>query len=184
MRMLKQLKWSYLVVDEGHRLKNKDSKLFVVLTKEYESRRKLILTGTPLQNNIGELWNLLNFLLPTVFDTDADFKTWFSKPFTVSQDQEEEEASQEEQMVLINRLHQARPLPTHLCRACMPRAHQQASCQQGRARQGFTTAWRLAGVAWGALSLEPCRLPAMPCRTHAAPIMPRPRALCRPAREM
>ena len=36
------------------------------------------LTGTPLQNNIGELWNLLNFLLPTVFDTDADFKTWCS----------------------------------------------------------------------------------------------------------
>jgi len=111
MRMLKQLKWSYLVVDEGHRLKNKDSKLFVVLTKEYESRRKLILTGTPLQNNISELWNLLNFLLPTVFDTDADFKTWFSKPFSVSPDEEQEDASQEEQMVLINRLHQVRHLP-------------------------------------------------------------------------
>ena len=66
LRMLKQIKWSYMVVDEGHRLKNKDSKLFVVLTREYESRRKLILTGTPLQNNISELWNLLNFLLPTV----------------------------------------------------------------------------------------------------------------------
>jgi SNF2 family DNA or RNA helicase len=66
LRMLKTIKWTYMVVDEGHRLKNKDSKLFVVLTKEYSTHRKLILTGTPLQNNIGELWNLLNFLLPTV----------------------------------------------------------------------------------------------------------------------
>jgi len=107
LRMLKQIKWSYMVVDEGHRLKNNESKLFVVLTKEYESKRKLILTGTPLQTNIGELWNLLNFILPTVFDTDADFKTWFSKPFAHGDETaEDEEASQEEQMVLINRLHQ------------------------------------------------------------------------------
>jgi ATP-dependent helicase STH1/SNF2 len=49
--MLKSLAWSYMVVDEGHRLKNKDSKLFNVLSKDYSSRRKLILTGTPLQNN-------------------------------------------------------------------------------------------------------------------------------------
>lgn len=88
------------------RLKNKDSKLFQVLTKEYVSKRKVILTGTPLQNNVNELWNLLNFLLPNVFDTDADFKTWFSKPFAIEEEEEEEEASQEEQMVLINRLHQ------------------------------------------------------------------------------
>jgi hypothetical protein len=65
--------------EQGHRLKNKDSKLFTVLMKEYVSKRKLILTGTPLQNNINELWNLLNFLMPTVFDTDQDFKSWFSK---------------------------------------------------------------------------------------------------------
>lgn len=109
MRHLKSLKWSYIVVDEGHRLKNKDSKLFMVLMKEYVSKRKLILTGTPLQNNINELWNLLNFLMPTVFDTDQDFKSWFSKPFAIGDepdDEEAEETSQEEQMVLINRLHQ------------------------------------------------------------------------------
>jgi SNF2 family DNA or RNA helicase len=46
--MLKNLAWSYMVVDEGHRLKNKDSKLFNVLSKDYSSRRKLILTGYPL----------------------------------------------------------------------------------------------------------------------------------------
>jgi SWI/SNF-related matrix-associated actin-dependent regulator of chromatin subfamily A member 5 len=69
----------YFSCEQGHRLKNKDSKLFTVLMKEYVSKRKLILTGTPLQNNINELWNLLNFLMPTVFDTDQDFKSWFSK---------------------------------------------------------------------------------------------------------
>ena len=106
---LKKFDWSYIVVDEGHRLKNKDSRLFIVLMKEYRSRAKLILTGTPLQNNINELWNLLNFLMPAVFDTDQDFKSWFSKPFAIGEedgDEEEEESSNEEQMVLINRLHQ------------------------------------------------------------------------------
>lgn len=115
MRYLKKFDWSYIVVDEGHRLKNKDSRLFIVLMKEYRSRAKLILTGTPLQNNINELWNLLNFLMPAVFDTDQDFKSWFSKPFAIGEeegDEDEEESSNEEQMVLINRLHQVLYTPT------------------------------------------------------------------------
>lgn len=118
MRYLKKFEWSYIVVDEGHRLKNKDSRLFIVLMKEYRSRAKLILTGTPLQNNINELWNLLNFLMPSVFDTDQDFKSWFSKPFAIGddddQEDEEESSSNEEQMVLINRLHQVRLLSAPL----------------------------------------------------------------------
>ena len=51
---------------EGHRLKNAHCRFAQVLGQEYTSRNRLLLTGTPLQNNLPELWSLLNFLLPKV----------------------------------------------------------------------------------------------------------------------
>ena len=63
--ILKKFPWKYLVVDEGHRLKNHECKLINAL-KKLESENRLLLTGTPLQNNLAELWSLLNFLLPQV----------------------------------------------------------------------------------------------------------------------
>lgn len=73
---LQRVGWKYIIVDEGHRLKNIDSKLMRVL-KNFSSANRMLLTGTPLQNNLVELWALLNFLLPDVF-TDLDiFHTWF-----------------------------------------------------------------------------------------------------------
>ena len=59
--------WRYIVVDEGHRLKNMNCRLIKEL-KQYHSANRLLLTGTPLQNNLSELWSLLNFLLPEIFD--------------------------------------------------------------------------------------------------------------------
>ena len=63
-------------MDEGHRLKNRESKLFTCLTGKngYRAANRLILSGTPLQNEIHELWSLLNFLLPDVFETNDDFE--------------------------------------------------------------------------------------------------------------
>eukprot|EP00898_Chlorokybus_atmophyticus_P003858 jgi/Chlat1/4473/Chrsp29S04570 len=58
---LKPVPWDALIVDEGHRLKNEKSKLFVQLTT-FSTAHRVLLTGTPLQNNIGELFNLLQFL--------------------------------------------------------------------------------------------------------------------------
>lgn len=55
--------WKYIIVDEGHRLKNLNCRLIKEL-KMYNSANRLLLTGTPLQNNLSELWSLLNFLLP------------------------------------------------------------------------------------------------------------------------
>ena len=49
-------------------MKNKESKLTVTLSKHYQCQRRLLLTGTPLQNNLPELWALLNFLLPKIFE--------------------------------------------------------------------------------------------------------------------
>ena len=74
--MLKTLTWSYIVVDEGHRLKNSKTNLFVQL-KKIPSKHRLLLTGTPLQNNMGELWSLLNFLQPDLFHDYQIFEVSF-----------------------------------------------------------------------------------------------------------
>lgn len=62
--VLKKINWEVLVVDEAHRLKNADSKFFKV-SSQLETKHKILLTGTPLQNNILELINLIEFIAPT-----------------------------------------------------------------------------------------------------------------------
>jgi hypothetical protein len=61
---------------QGHRLKNHRCMLFQKL-KELRVENRLLLTGTPLQNNLAELWSLLNFILPTVFTSLEKFESWF-----------------------------------------------------------------------------------------------------------
>uniref|UniRef100_H3CDL5 Proliferation-associated SNF2-like protein n=1 Tax=Tetraodon nigroviridis TaxID=99883 RepID=H3CDL5_TETNG len=61
-KFLQRLQWKYLIVDEGHRIKNLNCRLVREL-KRLPTDNKLLLTGTPLQNNLAELWSLLNFLL-------------------------------------------------------------------------------------------------------------------------
>lgn len=82
---LKKHKWHYLVIDEAHRMKNEKSKLSITLRK-MSSRNRLLLTGTPLQNNLHELWALLNFLLPDVFNSSDDFDTWFDSNECLGED--------------------------------------------------------------------------------------------------
>ncbi|OQS01190.1 hypothetical protein ACHHYP_01742 [Achlya hypogyna] len=69
--------WKFMIIDEGHRLKNMNCLLMKEL-KKCKSENRLLLSGTPLQNNLSELWSLLNFLLPDVFDDLALFESWFS----------------------------------------------------------------------------------------------------------
>lgn len=73
---LKKFRWQYIVVDEAHRIKNEDSSLSQIIRLFY-SKNRLLITGTPLQNNLHELWALLNFLLPDVFGDSAVFDEWF-----------------------------------------------------------------------------------------------------------
>ncbi|XP_014676572.1 PREDICTED: SWI/SNF-related matrix-associated actin-dependent regulator of chromatin subfamily A member 5-like [Priapulus caudatus] len=75
--VFKKFHWRYLVIDEAHRIKNEQSKLSEIV-REFKSTNRLLLTGTPLQNNLHELWALLNFLLPDVFNSADDFDSWFN----------------------------------------------------------------------------------------------------------
>lgn len=103
--ILSKIKWVYLIIDEGHRLKNANSKLFVTLTQHYSSRYRLILTGTPLQNNLPELWALLNMVLPRVFNSAQSFDEWFNTPFANTGGQDKIELNEEEALLIIKRLH-------------------------------------------------------------------------------
>ena len=63
---LTKIAWHYLIIDEAHRLKNEASQ-FSTTVRMLNTKHRLLLTGTPLQNNLHELWALLNFLLPDIF---------------------------------------------------------------------------------------------------------------------
>lgn len=74
---LSKFTWNYLVIDEAHRLKNEAS-TFSLTVRTFETRYRILLTGTPLQNSLHELWALLNFLLPDVFESSEQFDQWFN----------------------------------------------------------------------------------------------------------
>ncbi|CAL9095085.1 unnamed protein product [Musa acuminata var. zebrina] len=100
---LKKIHWHYMIVDEGHRLKNHECALAKTLVSGYRIRRRLLLTGTPIQNSLQELWALLNFLLPSIFNSVQNFEEWFNAPFV---DKCEVSLTDEEQLLIIRRLHQ------------------------------------------------------------------------------
>jgi SWI/SNF-related matrix-associated actin-dependent regulator of chromatin subfamily A member 5 len=76
-KVLNKFAWNYLIIDEAHRLKNEASS-FSKTIRTFETRYRLLLTGTPLQNNLHELWSLLNFLVPDVFASAEQFDEWFN----------------------------------------------------------------------------------------------------------
>ncbi len=71
-----RFEWRYIVIDEAHRLKNEETRISVV-ARELKTQFRLLITGTPLQNNLHELWALLNFLLPEVFNDSSLFEDFF-----------------------------------------------------------------------------------------------------------
>ncbi|XP_065889551.1 chromodomain-helicase-DNA-binding protein 4-like isoform X2 [Dysidea avara] len=96
--VLQSIDWAVLIVDEAHRLKNNQSKFFKTLSA-YTIHYKLLLTGTPLQNNLEELFHLLNFLNPDSFSSLEHFQEEF------------EDVSKEDQILKLHEM-----LAPHLLR--------------------------------------------------------------------
>ncbi|KAK7737697.1 transcriptional regulator [Diaporthe eres] len=103
--ILSKIKWFHMIIDEGHRMKNSNSKLSATIQQYYSTRFRLILTGTPLQNNLSELWAMLNFTLPNIFKSAKTFDEWFNTPFANTGSQDKMELTEEEQILVIRRLH-------------------------------------------------------------------------------
>ncbi|KAF9989414.1 hypothetical protein BGZ75_006402 [Mortierella antarctica] len=103
-KFLSRYNWKYIIVDEGHRLKNMDCKLIREL-KSYHSANRLLLTGTPLQNNLSELWSLLNFLLPDIFDDKEGFAEWFDFSDINAKEGQERILGEESENGIVSSLH-------------------------------------------------------------------------------
>ncbi|KAA3456186.1 ISWI chromatin-remodeling complex ATPase CHR11 isoform X2 [Gossypium australe] len=87
---LRRFSWRYIVIDEAHRIKNENSLLSKTM-RLYNTNYRLLITGTPLQNNLHELWALLNFLLPEIFSSAETFDEWFQ----ISGENDEQEVVQQ-----------------------------------------------------------------------------------------
>ncbi|KAL1548505.1 ISWI chromatin-remodeling complex ATPase CHR11 isoform X1 [Salvia divinorum] len=92
---LRRFSWRYIIIDEAHRIKNENSLLSKTM-RLYNTNYRLLITGTPLQNNLHELWALLNFLLPEIFSSAETFDKWFQ----ISGENDEHEVVQQLHKVL------------------------------------------------------------------------------------
>ena len=78
--IFKRKRWEYIVLDEAQNIKNFKSKRWQMLLN-FHAKRKLLLTGTPLQNDIMEIWSYLHFLMPNLFYSNVEFREWFHTQF-------------------------------------------------------------------------------------------------------
>ncbi|XP_047133142.1 chromatin-remodeling ATPase INO80 isoform X1 [Hydra vulgaris] len=78
VKYFQRIRWQYLVLDEAQAIKSSSSMRWKILLG-YNCRNRLLLTGTPIQNTMAELWALLHFIMPTLFDSHDEFNEWFSK---------------------------------------------------------------------------------------------------------
>ncbi|KAJ0699931.1 putative DNA helicase chromatin remodeling SNF2 family [Helianthus annuus] len=77
-KYFRRVKWQYMVLDEAQAIKSSSSIRWKTLLS-FNCRNRLLLTGTPIQNNMAELWALLHFIMPTLFDSHEQFNEWFSR---------------------------------------------------------------------------------------------------------
>ncbi|XP_028164743.1 helicase domino [Ostrinia furnacalis] len=92
-------RWKYLILDEAQNIKNFKSQRWQMLLN-FQTERRLLLTGTPLQNSLLELWSLMHFLMPDVFASHSEFREWFSEVAGIA------EGSHRYNEALVRRLHE------------------------------------------------------------------------------
>lgn len=102
--VLGPMTWNYCVLDEGHLIKNPKAKI-TQSVKKLMSNHRLILSGTPIQNNVLELWSLFDFLMPGFLGTEKVFQDRFAKPIAQSRNAKSSSKEQEAGALAVEALH-------------------------------------------------------------------------------
>jgi TATA-binding protein-associated factor len=102
--VLEPQNWNYCVLDEGHLIKNPKTKTTIAV-KKLNSYHRLILSGTPIQNNVLELWSLFDFLMPGFLGTEKVFQDRFARPIAASRGAKSSSKEQESGALAIEALH-------------------------------------------------------------------------------
>ena len=95
-----KINWHCIIIDEAQKIKNEETRISQMIRK-LKNKSKLLLTGTPLQNNVHELWSLLNFLMPEIFNDSEAFDSWFN----FSHEGKTEEEKEKKNLKLIENFH-------------------------------------------------------------------------------
>ena len=153
------LRWHYVILDEGHRVKNADCALARAL-RGYRVRHKLLLSGTPVQNALNELWALLNFLLPDMFGSAEEFDAWFGSRLAAGGVDVDggcggasEVLRQEQVLIVTNRLHQVlrpfllRRTKAILAAALPPKIERAVACPASAYQAAMLALLRAKGAA-------------------------------------
>lgn len=104
VELLGPIDWHYVILDEGHIIKNGKTKLARAV-KTYKAIHRLILSGTPIQNNVLELWSLFDFLMPGFLGSEKAFNERFGKPIAASRDAKSSSKEQEAGTLALEALH-------------------------------------------------------------------------------
>lgn len=99
-----QVDWLYAVLDEGHAIKNGKSKL-TLAAKALKATHRLVLSGTPIQNNVLELWSLFDFLMPGFLGTEKQFNERFSRPILANREGKATTKQKEAAALALEALH-------------------------------------------------------------------------------
>ncbi|OQR77427.1 TATA-binding protein-associated factor-like [Tropilaelaps mercedesae] len=98
------IRWNYVILDEGHVIKNNKTKLSRAI-KQLRASHRLILSGTPIQNNVTELWNLFDFLMPGFLGTEKLFSVKYAKPILASREAKASSKEHEQGILAMEALH-------------------------------------------------------------------------------
>ncbi|KAK4468743.1 hypothetical protein MN116_007918 [Schistosoma mekongi] len=102
--LFQSVNWNYIVLDEGHIIKSSKSKITHAV-KQLVAQHRLILTGTPIQNRVSELWSLFDFLMPEFLGTEQYFLANFARPVAASRDLKASKVDQRTGQLALEKLH-------------------------------------------------------------------------------